>query len=99
MRIVANPFSSNENSTSNKYYHPYPPISIEPLKSFSKTFTDTSRLFISFNSYLDLLLRAQVTRDQVLSFNKMMDERKQVNKSLVDGERSINKLKPPYEIE
>jgi hypothetical protein len=29
----------------------------------------------------------------------MMDERKQANKSLVDGERSINKSKPPYEIE
>jgi carboxyl-terminal processing protease len=94
------PFSlANTSIESNKYYRPYPPISIEPLKSFSKAFTDTSRLFISFNSYLDLLLRAQVARDQVLSLNKMMDERKQVNKSLVDGERSINKLKPPYEIE
>jgi carboxyl-terminal processing protease len=94
------PFSlANTSIESNKYYRPYPPISIEPLKSFSKAFTDTSRLFISFNSYLDLLLRAQVARDQDLSLNKMMDERKQVNKSLVDGERSINKLKPPYEIE
>ncbi len=94
------PFSlANTSIESNKYYRPYPPISIEPLKSFSKAFTDTSRLFISFNSYLDLLLRAQVARDQILSLNKMMDERKQVNKSLVDGERSINKLKPPYEIE
>ena len=94
------PFSlANTSIESNKYYRPYPPISTEPLKSFSKTFTDTSRIFISFNSYLDLLLKAQVARDQVLLFNKMMDERKQVNKSLVDGERSINKLKPPYEIE
>jgi len=94
------PFSlANTSIGSNKYYHPYPPISIEPLKSFSKAFTDTSRLFISFNSYLDLLLRAQVARDQVLSINKMMDERKEVNKNLVDEERSINKLKAPYEIE
>jgi hypothetical protein len=29
----------------------------------------------------------------------MMDERKQVNKSLMDGERSFNKLKKTYEIE
>ena len=94
------PFSlANTSIETNKYYHPYPAISVEPLKSFSKTFTDTSRLFISFNSYLDLLLRAQVARDQILSVNKMMDERKQVNKNLADGERSINKLKPPYEIE
>ena len=94
------PFSlANTSIESNKYYHPYPPISIEPLKSFSKAFMDTSRLFISFNSYLDLLLRAQVARDQVLSFNKMMDDREQMNKSLEDGERSINKVKPPYEIE
>jgi len=94
------PFSlANTSIESNKYYRPYPPISVEPLKSFSKAFTDTSRLFISFNSYLDLLLRVQVARDQILSFNKMMDERKKVNKSLVEGERSINKLRPPYEIE
>ena len=94
------PFSlSNTSIESNKYYHPYPPISTEPLKSFSKSFTDTSGLFISFNSYLDLLLSAQVARDQVLSLNSMMEERKKVNKSLVDGERSINKSRPPYEIE
>ena len=90
---------ANMSIESNKYYHPYPPISMEPLKSFSKAFTDTSRLFISFNSYLDLLLRAQTARDQILSFNIMMDERKRVNKSLLDGERTINNLKPPYEIE
>jgi carboxyl-terminal processing protease len=94
------PFSlANTSIESNKYYRPYPPISMESLKSFSKALADTSRLFISFNSYLDLLLRAQVARDQILSFNKMTDERKKVNKSLVDGERSINKLRPPYEIE
>ena len=94
------PFSlANTSIAGNKYYRPYPPISIGPLISFSKAFADTSRLFISFNSYLDLLLRAQVARDQILSINKMMDERKQVNKSLVDEEQSINKLKPPYEIE
>ncbi|HZZ75328.1 MAG TPA: S41 family peptidase, partial [Puia sp.] len=94
------PFSlANTAIESNKYYHPYPLISTDPLKSFSKSFTDTSRLFISFNSYLDLLLREQVPRDQILSFNGMMDQRKLVNKSLVNEERSVNKLKPPYEIE
>ncbi|HEX3768772.1 MAG TPA: S41 family peptidase, partial [Puia sp.] len=94
------PFSlANTAIESNKYYHPYPLISTEPLKSFSKSFTDTSRLFISFNSYLDLLLREQVPRDQILSINEMMDQRKLVNKSLVNEERSVNKLKPPYEIE
>jgi carboxyl-terminal processing protease len=84
---------------SNKYYHPYPPISLDPLKSFSKAFTDTSRLFISFNSYLDLLLKAQVGRDQVLTINKMTEDRKLLNKNLMGGERSISQLKPPYEIE
>ena len=29
----------------------------------------------------------------------MTEERKLLNKSLLDGERSINQLKPPYEIE
>jgi carboxyl-terminal processing protease len=94
------PFSlPNTTIDGNKYYRPYPPISVEPLKSFSKAYTDTSSLFISFNNYLELLLRAQVARDQVLAFNKMMEERKLVNKNLLDGERSINKTKPPYEIE
>jgi carboxyl-terminal processing protease len=94
------PFSlPNTTIDGNKYYRPYPPISVEPLKSFSKAYTDTSSLFISFNNYLELLLRAQVARDQVLAFNKMMEERKLVNKNLLEGERSINKTKPPYEIE
>jgi len=94
------PFSlANTSIDSNKYYHPYPPISKEPLSSFSKAFSDTSRLFISFNSYLDLLQKAQVARDQVLSLNKMMEERKEVNKKLLDAERSINKIRPPYEVE
>ena len=83
----------------NKYYRPYPAISIDPLKSFSKAYTDTSRLFISFNKYLDILLHAQVARDQTLAFNQMMEERKKVNKSLADGERSVDKSRPPYEIE
>jgi carboxyl-terminal processing protease len=90
---------ANTTIESNKYYRPYPPISLDPLKSFSKAFTDTSRLFISFNSYLDLLLKAQVGRDQVLAINKMTEDRKLLNKNLISGERSINQLKPPYEIE
>jgi carboxyl-terminal processing protease len=94
------PFSlPNISIDANKYYHPYPAISVGPLKSFSKAYTDTSRLFISFNNYLDLLIRTQAARDQVLAFNKMMEERKQMNKTLLEGERSINHSKPPYEIE
>ena len=47
------PFSlPNITIEANKYYHPYPPINLAPLQSFSKSFTDTSRLFISFNNYL-----------------------------------------------
>lgn len=99
-REISLPFSlPNTTIDGNKYYRPYPSISVDPLKSFSKAYKDTSRLFISFNKYLDLLLQAQVARDQVLAFKKMMEERKLVNKNLVDGERSINKTKPPYEIE
>jgi carboxyl-terminal processing protease len=94
------PFSlSNTVIDANKYYHPYPSISIDPLKSFSKAYTDTSRLFISFNKYLDILIRAQVARDQTLAFNQVLEERKQLNKSLADGERSVDKSGPPYEIE
>jgi carboxyl-terminal processing protease len=94
------PFSlENVTIDANKYYHPYPPISFEPLKSFSKSFTDTSQFFITFNRYLDVLIKGQVARDQVLVFSKMLEERKQIFDNLSDGEKAINSLKPPYEIE
>ena len=94
------PFSlQNVTVDPNKYYHPYPPISVDTLKSFAKSFTDTSRFFISFNQYLDVVIRAQVARDQVLAFNKIMEEKKQIDKNLVNEETSINSFKPPYEIE
>jgi carboxyl-terminal processing protease len=83
----------------NKYYHPYPVISLEPLKSFSKSFTDTSIFFISFNKYLDVLMKAQAARDEVLVFNNIMVERKTISKNLGDEELSIDHSKPPYEIE
>jgi carboxyl-terminal processing protease len=83
----------------NKYYHPYPPINLDPLLSFSKSFTDTSRLFISFNSYLDVLVRGQTVHDEALVFNKMLEERKQIFDNLKDAEKSMNNLKPPYDVE
>ena len=61
------PFSLvNISIDANKYYHPYPALPVDPLKSFSKAFTDTSRSFISFNKYLDVLIQAQTAQDQVL---------------------------------
>jgi carboxyl-terminal processing protease len=94
------PFSLQNISTdANKYYHPYPPITVGPLLSFSKSFTDTSRFFISFNNYLDVLIKAQAARDEVLVYNKMMEERKLISKNLSDGEKSISISKLPYEIE
>jgi carboxyl-terminal processing protease len=94
------PFSlPNITIDANKYYHPYPAISLEPLKSFSKSFMDTSQFFISFNRYLDFLVQGQVARDQVLVFNSMLESRRQLFRDLNDEENSINILKPPYEIE
>ncbi|HXB29883.1 MAG TPA: S41 family peptidase [Puia sp.] len=94
------PFSlPNITIDANKYYHPYPAIPLEPLKSFSKSFMDTSQFFISFNRYLDILVQGQVARDQVLVFNDMLESRRQIFRDLNDEEISINNLKPPYEIE
>jgi carboxyl-terminal processing protease len=94
------PFSmANMTIDPNKYYHPYPPISVDPLKNFSKSFTDTSHLFISFNKYLDLLMQAQVAHDEVLVFNKVLEERKQFSKNLGIEERAFKHERPPYEIE
>ena len=89
----------NVSIDSNKYYHPYPPISVDPLKSFSKSYTDTSRFFISFDKYLDLLNQAKAARDQVLALNNMLESRLQLNKNISDGEKAISNSKPPYEIE
>jgi carboxyl-terminal processing protease len=94
------PFSlDNVTIDGNKYYHPYPPIVLDPLKYFSKSFMDTSQFFISFNKYLEVLIGGQVAHDQVLVFGKMLEERKQIFDNLSEGEKSINNLKPPYEIE
>ncbi len=94
------PFSlPNITIDANKYYHPYPAISMEPLKSFSKSFMDTSQFFISFSRYLDVLVQGQIARDQVLVFNYMLESRKQIFRDLNEEENSINILKPPYEIE
>jgi len=94
------PFSlPNISIEANKYYHPYGTITIDPLKSFSKSFSDTSRFFISFNNYLDILMRVQTAHDQVLVLNKMMEESKQVNANLVQEENLLKNSKPPYEIE
>jgi carboxyl-terminal processing protease len=94
------PFSmANTTIDPNRYYHPYPVLSVEPLKSFSKSFSDTSHLFISFNKYLDLLMQAQVARDQELVLSKILDQRKQLSRNLTDGEKEYSHFKPPYEIE
>ncbi len=94
------PFSlANVTIEANKYYHPYPPINLAPLQSFSKSFTDTSRLFISFNNYLDILRRGQVAHDEVLVFDKMFEERKQIFNNLNDAEKRMSNLVPPYNVE
>jgi carboxyl-terminal processing protease len=94
------PFSlQNVSIDPNKYYHPYPSIPVDPLKTFSKSYTDTSQFFISFNKYLDILIRAEAGKDQVLALNKMMEERKRISKNLKEGEQSMHQSKIPYDIE
>ncbi len=41
---------------------PIRPFPVDPLKSFSKSFMDTSQFFISFNKYLDVLIQGQVAQ-------------------------------------
>jgi carboxyl-terminal processing protease len=94
------PFSlDNISVEANKYYHPYPPISIDPLKSFSKTYTDTSQFFISFNKYLETLIQTQTAHDQVLVLAKMMESRKLTDQNLSSEEKIMAHAKPPYQIE
>jgi carboxyl-terminal processing protease len=94
------PFSlENISIEANKYYHPYPPISIDPLKSFSKTYTDTSQFFISFNKYLGVLIQTQTAHDQVLVLSKMMESRRQMTENLSIEEHAMAHTRPPYQIE
>jgi carboxyl-terminal processing protease len=94
------PFSlANVTIEANKYYHPYPPVNLTSLQTFSKSFTDTSRLFISFNNYLDVLTRGQLARDEVLVFDKMFEERRQIFNNLNDAEKRMSNLIPPYNVE
>jgi len=94
------PFSlANISIDANKYYHPYPPIPSEPLRSFSKAYADTSQFFISFNKYLVVLKQAQANQDQVLVLNKMLEGRREISRSLQEGEQQMAKARPPYEIE
>jgi hypothetical protein len=94
------PFSlANVTIEANKYYHPYPPVNLTSLQTFSKSFTDTSRLFISFNNYLDVLMRGQLARDEVLVFDKMFEERRQIFNNLNDAEKRMSNLIPPYNVE
>lgn len=94
------PYSLPNNSIEpNKYFHPYPPIPLEKYKSFSKSYADTSRFIHSFNQYLTLLIRTQVSHDQALELNKVMDERIQVRKELDAREKLLMNAKLPYGIE
>lgn len=94
------PFSlPNISIEGNKYYRPYPALAVEPLKSFSKSFSDTSRFFISFNKYLDILLHVQASHDQVLALVKMMEQSRQVSDSLAAEEDAIKNVRPPYQVE
>ena len=94
------PFSlPNFSIESNKYFHPYPSLSIDPIKAFSKAYTDTSKSFISFNNYLNLLIRAQTAQNQVLVFNTMMESRNLITRNLRESEESIHHPDPPFEIE
>ncbi len=94
------PFAlTNVSINPNKYYQPYPPISLDTLKSFSKSFMDTSQFFIAFNKYLEVLIRGQIPGDQVLVFKKMMESRRQIFTDLSEREKSIDNSKLPYKIE
>jgi carboxyl-terminal processing protease len=94
------PFSlANISIDPNKYYHPYPAIDLAHLKSYSKAFIDTSRSFIAFNNYLNLLIGAQVLQDQSLVLTKMMETRNKIDSNLRQREYIINQTVPPFEIE
>ena len=44
-------------------------------------------------------MKVQAAHDQLLNFNKMMEESRQVKVSLAEGEKLLDNSKPPYEIE
>jgi carboxyl-terminal processing protease len=94
------PFSlANISIDPNRYYHPYPVIGMDDLKSFSKAFMDTSRSFIAFNKYLNLLIAAQVEQDEILMLGRIRETRGKISQNLRASEDMINQTVPPFEIE
>ena len=90
---------ANTTTEANKYFHPYPPLSLEELKNFSRTYTDTSRIFISFNQYLKALVRIQTSRDEMLDFQSMKASRFTLNEDLEKSLGQVRGSKPPFSIE
>jgi carboxyl-terminal processing protease len=83
----------------NKYYHPYPPLVSDDLKIFSKNYTDTCQFFSSFKRYLEVLIQAQATHDEVLVISKMQTERNQLRKKIINEEKLMADADMPYTIQ
>ena len=83
----------------NKYYRPYPALDASALKNFSKKYTDTCQFFTSFNRYLEVLIQAQVPKDQLLVLTKLREERKEIRKKITEGEKLIAEATLPYTID
>jgi len=94
------PFAlANMTTDPNKYFHPYPPLSLDNLKSFARSYADTSKFFISFGKYLEVLKLEQAAHDEQLVLIKVMEERSGIRKRLHEVEKTVADSKMPYEIE
>src|SRR6185437_14072597 len=62
---------ANKTIDSNKYYHAYPALPVERLKTFASSFTDTCAYIKSFNQFLDGLMALQSPKDEPLSLQNV----------------------------
>jgi carboxyl-terminal processing protease len=82
----------------NKYYQPYPPLPLDNLKAYARSYTDTCLYIRHFNQYLDRLLALQKPKDEELSLQKVRAEQEQLNEFLASGDSSVKAISLPYEI-
>jgi carboxyl-terminal processing protease len=89
----------NATMAPNKYYHADPPLPVESLKAFARSYADTSAYLKSYYQWLDQLLVLQSPKDEPLSLPKVQEEQDQMKKFLAFRGNAVKTVSLPFEIQ
>lgn len=93
------PFSlPNKPIEPNKYYHAYPALPVDSLRSFAEAFTDTSTYIKSFNHFLDKLVAMQSPKDEVLTLRNVREDHGLMKKFLEERAKEQASVTLPFGI-